>query len=246
VLINYFIFLSMLFLFSGLALDAGMLQPRKLQLQHAADAVALGAIYEKGREYSNWVAAGKADAALNGFTDDVSGVIIAIVSPPTAGSYAGNTSAVHATVSQTYHTGFMGLISNSGNATPGTGVTFYLTNGGGYSYANFNINNSTVTLSAPTSGGLTGIVVFVDRNWSHRGSQGIQINSSYVTTNGIWYALNTGIYNFSSTLRGTTYLGLVVDNINAFSATFTVPAPDYSSLAGGSPFQGSSVGGLVQ
>ena len=39
----------------------------------------------------------------------------------------------------------------------------------------------------------------------------------------------TGIYNFVSTLRGTTYLGLVVDNVK-LSVTFTVPSPDYSSL----------------
>ena len=93
---------------------------------------------------------------------------------------------------------------------------------------------------------MTGIVFFGDRNWSNQGNQGVQILSSYVTTNGIWYILNTGIYNFVSTLRGTTYLGLVVDNIKGSSATFTVPSPDYSSLSGGSPFTGSSVGGIVQ
>lgn len=406
-LINFFVFLSMLFLVSGLVLDAGLLQ-RRLQLQHAADAAALGAIFERARGLSDWVAAGKADAAMNGFTDGVNGVTISIVSPPTSGSYSGNASAIQATVKQRYPTAFMGLISGSGSANPGTtavaatssspdcvyimgagsflfyplalqilsgfssgcnlyldsssysinnnllstlsvsgmntikvqgpsrgallfgstspaptfnsanendplaqevaptfsscnytnkllflttatlssgtyrggitinastvtfnpglyivtggmtweggstingtGVTFYLTTGGGSTYGNLNIWNSTVTVSAPTStanGGITGIVVFGDRNWVNHGNQGIQILSSYVTTNGIWYVLNTGLYNFVSTLRGTTYLGLVVDNINS-SGTFTVPSPDYSSLSGGSPFQGSSAGGLVE
>jgi hypothetical protein len=131
----------------------------------------------------------------------------------------------------------------------GTGVTFYLTNGGGYSYGNFYISGATVTLSAPTStsgGGLTGIVFFVDRNWSNHGSQGIQLSSANVTTNGIWYALNTGILENLSTLKGTTYLGLVTDNISATGGSITAPTPDYSSLAGGSPFQGSSVGGIVE
>ncbi len=411
VLINFLLLSSVLFVFSGLALDVGMVELRKLQLQHAADAAALGAIYEKARGKSDWVAAGKSDATLNGFTDGVNGVTISIVSPPTSGSYSGNANAIQATVQQNVHTAFLGLLTGSANATPGTravaagssnpncvyimgagnlffypltltvfsgfysacgvyvdsttesiqnetgntlsvtggnaidvqgsssgafmwlgsstspsptynsanendplawetaptfssctytgkvenlttatlnpgtycggitinastvtfnpglyivtggllweggstingtGVTFYLTTGGGSTYQNLNIWNSTVTLSAPTSasgGGLTGIVFFIDRNWSNNGAQGIQILSSYVTTNGIWYALNTGIYNFVSTLRGTTYLGLVVDNILTNAATFTVPSPDYSTLSGGSPFQGTSVGGIVE
>jgi hypothetical protein len=404
VLINFFLFLSVLFLFSGLALDAGMLQLRRLQLQHAADAAALGAMYERARGLSDWVAAGKADAAMNGFTDGVNGVTISIVSPPTSGSYSGNATAIQATVTQSYHTAFMGLVSGSANATPGTmavaagstpcvyimgagntsypflhtfysgffpacsmyvdsttdsisndagssliisggnkifvqgsssnallngptspyptfnfpnqddplayvtapifssctytnksvvstttlsagtycggitisaatvtfnpglyivtggmtwkngstingtGVTFYLTTGGGSTYGAFNILNSTVTLSAPTStsaGGLTGIVVFGDRGWSAQGTQGIQIISSYVTTNGIWYVPTTGVYNYISTLRGTTYLGLITDNLKTYASTFTFPTPDYSSLSGGSPYH-DFAGSLVQ
>ena len=80
-LINFFLFLSVLFLLSGLALDAGMLELRRLQLQHAADAAALGAIYERARGLSDWVAAGKADAAMNGFTDGVNGVTSAVPTP---------------------------------------------------------------------------------------------------------------------------------------------------------------------
>jgi hypothetical protein len=403
VLINFFLFLSVLFLFSGLALDAGMLELRKLQLQHAADAAALGAIYEKGRSYSDWVAAGKADAALNGFTDGVNGVTITIVSPPTSGPFASNTSAIQAIVKQSYPTAFMGLISGSGTANPaalsvaipssysdcvyimgsgsgyyplliqsattmssacsvyidstsksiendsgntlsvngninvqgsasgallsgatspsptfassnendplstltapvfascgytskslssttatlspgtycngitlnhanvtfqpglyiitgamtwsnnstinGTGVTFYLTQGGGYSYNYFTISNTMITLSAPTSGGLTGIVIFGDRGASGSGVQGVQITSSNVTTDGIWYVLNTGIYLGSSTLRGINYLGIVTDNLKLSGSTLTVPSPSYSSLTGGSPYQGSSAGGIVQ
>jgi putative Flp pilus-assembly TadE/G-like protein len=405
VLINFILFLTALFLFSGLALDAGMLEFRKLQLQHAADAAALGAIYEKARGYSDWVAAGQADAAMNGFTNGVNGVTISIVSPPTSGTYAGNTSAIQATVTQSVPTAFMGLASGSGSASPGaisvampssyadclyimgsgsgfyplliqsstnvssacsiyidstsksiendsgntlsvtggnsinvqgassgallsgttspsptfgssnqndplsgltapvfssctytsksvtsssatlspgtycngitlnhatvtfqpglyiitgttswtnsstisgTGVTLYLTQGGGYSFGYFTISNSTVTLSAPTSGSLTGIVIFGDRAASAPGVQGAQISSSYVTTDGIWYILNTGIYLSSSTLRGINYLGVVTDNLKLSGATLTVPSPSYTSLTGGSPYEGSTTGGLVQ
>jgi hypothetical protein len=417
VLINFFIFLTVLFCFSGLALDVGMVQVRKLQLQHAADAAALGALYEKARGNAGWVAAGKADAALNGFTDAANGVTITIQSPPVSGAYSGNSNAVQANVIQSYHTAFMGLVSGARNAIPGsrsvamassnpdcvyimgtghassgggnwggaylslqnsahlnsacnlyvnatdssianesgspisvtggqsvkvrgasgsaslngpaspsptfdstiesdplgyvaapafssctynnkslssttatlnpgtycggitihgstvtfnpglyivtggmnwnsnssihgTGVTFYLTSGGGSGYGDFNISNSTVTLSAPTStssGGLTSIVVFGDRGWSNLADQHVTIGSSTVTTNGIWYVLNTGIgCDGGSTLSAANYLGIVTDNLQMDGCTFTVPSPDYSSLSGGSPYQGSSTGGIVE
>jgi len=406
-LINFLLLLSLLFLFSGLALDAGMMQLRKLQLQHAADAAALGAVYEKARANDDWASAGMADAALNGFTNGVNGVTISFASPPTSGSYAGNGDAIQATVTESYHTAFMGLVTGSSYVNPGTsavaagsinpdcvyvmgpgsstytvvvanytgffsscnmylnsvtkslsnqsgstlivsggssikiqgtsttssllgytspsptfssaseedplgyevpptfssctytntsvtstttlnpgtycggitisgasvtfnpglyivtggmtwqsgstitgtGVTFYLTTGGGFTYGNLNILSSNVSLSAPTStssGGITGIVFFIDRNWSNQGNQGIQVKSSYVVTNGIWYALNTGINNYVSTITASTYLGLVVDNITTWSSTFTIPSPNYSSLTGGSPFASSTVKGIVE
>jgi Putative Flp pilus-assembly TadE/G-like len=110
VLINYFIFLTTLFLFCGLALDAGLMQLRKLQLQHAADAAALGAMYEAGRGNAGWLAAGKADAALNGFTDGLNGVTVTIVNPPTTGAYTGDVSAYQAALSQRFHANFVQLI----------------------------------------------------------------------------------------------------------------------------------------
>jgi len=68
-LINFFLFLTAIFIFCGLALDVGMVELRKLQIQHAADAAALSALAERSRGSSGWVAAGKTDAALTGFTD---------------------------------------------------------------------------------------------------------------------------------------------------------------------------------
>lgn len=406
-LINFLLFATTLFLFCGLALDIGILQLRKLQLQHAADAAALGAMYESSRGLSGWLVAGKADATLNGFTDGTNGVTVTVVNPPTSGTYTGVTSAFQATVKQSLRANFLGLVINggvtagtsavaqatanpdcvymmgtgssnypltlqnftgfysacnvyidstnkslendwgstvsvtggksikiqgtssgtwlfgstspsptysspnendplsyvtaptfssctytntylllttttlnpgtycnltinaatvtfnpglyllvggsswmSGSTINGTGVTFYLTKGGSYNtYSNFNIYNSTVTLSAPTSsasGGITGVVVFADRGWSNSGGQNIFLNSSYVTTDGVWYAPKIGIWNANSTLQGTNYLGIVADNMYLSAATITVPSPNYSSLSGGSPYSGSGGGSLVQ
>ena len=407
-LINFLLFVTTLFLFCGLALDVGIVQLRKLQIQHAADAAALGALIERARGNSDWVTAGDADAALNGFTNGTNGVSIAIQSPPTSGSYSGDSSAVQAVVTQNVHTGFLGVLGN-GLATPGarsvartsvnpdcvyilgagslthalmiqnysgffsacniyidsttnslendlgstlsvtggnsikiqggsstawnwgttspsptynssnendplsnvtaptfssctstnlylssttatlnpgtycnltissstvtfnpglyiivggmnwnigstingTGVTFYLTKGTGAwnYYSNFNIYNSTVTLSAPTStasGGITGVVVFADRNWTDSGGQNIFLSASYVTTDGVWYAPNVGIWNFASTLRGINYLGIVTDNMYLSYATVSVPSPNYSSLSGGSPYASSGTTGIVE
>jgi hypothetical protein len=128
----------------------------------------------------------------------------------------------------------------------GMGVTFYLTQGGGCSFGYFTITNSTVTLSAPTSSSLTGIVMFGDRAAVAAGVQGVQVTGSNITTDGIWYILNTGIYLGTTTFHGTNYLGVVVDNLKLSGATVTFPAPNYSSLTGGAPYQGNSTGGIVQ
>ena len=413
-LVNFLVTLTVLFLFSGLALDGGMLQLRRLQLQHAADAAALGAIYERARGNSDWVAAGKTDAALNGFTDGTNGVSVTIQSPPVSGTYAGDSTAIQATVSQTYHLTFMSLVGGvsatptsaavarpsttpdcyflmgsgssyyplfntavgylsancntyinsttrsiendagsplvvpspasillpgspstasytnlgqtpsatihyyvssrsdplasltapaspttlaqcnnrgyvtsvtttlnpgiycggmnlfggtitlnpglyivtggmtwSGATVQGTGVTIYLTSGPAPTYSNgtFTIFRTGIYLSAPTStsnGGYTGILVFADRTWSTDGSQGLQILASYIVSDGIWYALNTGIYNYASTLTATNYLGIVTNNIKNSNGTIMAPSPNYSSLSGGSPLTSTTVESVVQ
>ncbi len=392
-----------------------MMQLRKLQLQHAADAAAMGASIELARGKADWVSAGKADATLNGFTDGVNGVTITIQNPPTNGTYAGNAAAMQATVTQHVHTAFLVFLgintaspgamavavsssspgciyvmnssttsyplsiqstsgissacdvyldsssksiqvasgnsltvtnskairvqgpasgaSISGTVSPtptynsanendplssvsspsyssctyyntvvgnwllgwllptyatlnpgtycgglttyyahitlnpglyiftggadltnstfsGSNVTFYNTQGGGWGYTNFIMQNVTFSVSAPTdtsSGGVTGIVFFGDRNWIGHGSQGVQITNSTFTGDGIWYVLNTGISLNASSMSASDYLGLVTDSIALSQSTITVPNPDYSSLSGGSPYAGGNGGcGLAQ
>ncbi len=385
-----------------------MVQLRKLQLQHAADAAALGAMYESARGDADWLSAGQADAALNGFTNGSNGVTVNIANPPTSGSYNGDSSAFQATVTQNYHTAFLQMFGRFGAMSPGvsavakktpnpncvyvfdngsllqyavalsplagltadcgvyiygtsnsinvtsssltvngnnnlnvsgasntvfnlfggispsptfnaptetdplagetspafsscnhtgatynlqpsvtlspgtycqglniwgsnvtfqpglyiitgggtwlsstvtgTGVTIFLTKGGGSnSYTNLAINGTSVTFTAPTStanGGLTGIVFFADRNWNSS-TQGITLTSCTVTTDGIWYLLNTEISLSFAAIQTNNYLGLVVADLSLSNSSITVPSPDYSSLSGGSPYSGGS-GGVVE
>jgi uncharacterized membrane protein len=104
---NFVLVLSLIMLFAGLAIDISSVQLRQVRAQAAADAAAIGASYEKARGNANWVSAGQADAALNGFTNGVNGAVVSIVNPPTGGSYSGNSSAIQATVTQTVTTTFM-------------------------------------------------------------------------------------------------------------------------------------------
>jgi hypothetical protein len=115
-LINYILFLMTFLLFGGLTLDAGMLELRRLRIQQAADAAAQESMYECTHNNSSWSTAGKALAALNGFTDGSNGVTVSIVNPPTSGTYSGNTLVFQATVTQNVSTLFMGML-NHGAAT---------------------------------------------------------------------------------------------------------------------------------
>ena len=82
---------------------------RRVQLQNAADAAALGALCELQRSKADWAAAGKTDAAMNGFRDGFNGVMIVIENPPASGPYLGDTSAVQATITQSIPGHFLGF-----------------------------------------------------------------------------------------------------------------------------------------
>ncbi len=97
-----FVFTVILLLgFCGLVLDVGVLELTQIKAQNAADAAALGAMQslKSGSDKTTWQMAGKADAALNGFTDNASSTIVQVDSPAT-GVYASNPLAVQATVNQ--------------------------------------------------------------------------------------------------------------------------------------------------
>jgi hypothetical protein len=92
----------------GLVADVGSLQAQKQLLQTAADSAALAAAQEIN--YGDSVAAGKADAATNGFTTGVSGVVVTINNPPLSGPNSGKSGYVEAIVSRPEPTFFLRVL----------------------------------------------------------------------------------------------------------------------------------------
>jgi hypothetical protein len=125
------ILLPLVILFCGLSVDVAMLEVKKAQMQAAADSAALGAANEAERETvgttsQGWVNAGKADAAINGFTDGVNNVSITVTQQPSSGAYANRYDALQATITQQVQTVFMGAV-NGGKVTISATATALLT-----------------------------------------------------------------------------------------------------------------------
>ncbi|HEY4381533.1 MAG TPA: Tad domain-containing protein, partial [Acidobacteriaceae bacterium] len=98
--------------FVGFAVDVGTLTHARREMQTAADAGAMAGAAEFA--YGGVGAAttsAKAATALNGFTDGTSGVTVAVNSPPTYGSFAGQTNYVEVIVQQNQPTFFMKLFN---------------------------------------------------------------------------------------------------------------------------------------
>ncbi|HEY6417562.1 MAG TPA: pilus assembly protein TadG-related protein [Candidatus Binataceae bacterium] len=85
--------------------DVGFLQYQKNIMQTAADTAALAGAMELN--FGDSVAAGKTDAATNGFTDGVNNVVVAINIPPTSGPNASNANYVEAIITQPEPTYFL-------------------------------------------------------------------------------------------------------------------------------------------
>jgi hypothetical protein len=116
VLVNYFLILVALLLFSGLAIDAGILEWRQIQLQNAADSAAQQGMYQFGRNDSAWATEAQAQASSNGFTNGVNGVSVSMAQPPTSTQWVGDAWSVQATISESVPNAFMGLV-NAGKST---------------------------------------------------------------------------------------------------------------------------------
>jgi len=107
----------------GLVADVGSLQAQKQRLQIAADSAALAAAQEFS--YGDSVAAGKADAATNGFTNGQNGIVVAINNPPLSGPNAGKSGYIEAIVTRPEPTFFLrvlGLTTISLSAPAVSGV----------------------------------------------------------------------------------------------------------------------------
>ena len=108
----------------GLVADVGSLQAQKQRLQIAADSAALAAGQELS--YGDSVAAGKADAASNGYTNGQNGIVVTINNPPLSGPNAGKSGYIEAIVSRPEPTFFlrvlgMTTITIQGRAVSSTG-----------------------------------------------------------------------------------------------------------------------------
>ena len=101
--------------FAGLAIDVGYMQWERRRIQAAADAAAMGGLRELEIGNSgNIISSGKNDASLNGFTDGSNSTTVTINTPPTSGSYSGDTLAVESIVSRAVPTFFMRIFGQNG------------------------------------------------------------------------------------------------------------------------------------
>jgi Putative Flp pilus-assembly TadE/G-like len=128
----------------------------------------------------------------------------------------------------------------SGNSTvSGSGVTIYNTSGSGYSYGAISISgNSDVTLSAPTTGSLAGVLIFQDRSIVS-GSSNSFSGTATLNLNGALYFPTTHV-DYSGDVAGTNAYSIIVAKTATFSGN-TRMNNDYSSLPAGNPIKGSAL-----
>src|SRR6266481_2965814 len=88
--------------------DFSFLQHQRNMMQTAVDSAAMAGAEELN--YGDQVAAGKADAASNGYTDGLSSVTVAINNPPSTGPNTANAAYVEATISKPEPTYFLSVI----------------------------------------------------------------------------------------------------------------------------------------
>jgi Putative Flp pilus-assembly TadE/G-like len=132
-----------------------------------------------------------------------------------------------------------GLDIGGGVTATGSGVTFYNTAGGGYTYGPFTFHNGpNITFSAPTTGPLAGILFFQDRgivsplvNSLFGGSTFSLVGSLYFPTTPISYSGGTNVSG--------TY-SIIVAKTATFSGGCKMNN-DYSSLPGGNPIKGNAL-----
>ena len=127
-----------------------------------------------------------------------------------------------------------GLKISGATSFSGTGVTFFDTQGGGYTYGGISISGaSNSTLTAPTAGSLAEILFYQDRTIASPAASTITgatnanfVGALYFPTSALTY---TGASNGQYTI-------LVAKSLT-FTGAATVGS-DYTSLPGGSPIRG--------
>jgi hypothetical protein len=125
-----------------------------------------------------------------------------------------------------------GLNATGASILKGSGVTFFLTQGLGYSYGPMSISSSVVaTLSAPTSGPYYGILVYQDRQIGTGKAAAAVTGASTSSLEGVLYFPTTAL-TLAGAEAGGNCLIVVADTI-----TLTGAAAIGNGCAGGSPLQ---------
>ena len=124
-----------------------------------------------------------------------------------------------------------GLTVTGSGSLSGTGVTFYNTGNTLYPYAPVAIDSANVTLKAPTSGALAGILFFQDRS-----IVSTVPNVLSGAFEGALYFKTTSVVLNQGSGVSMAYTILVADTISMQINTLNIKN-DYSSLASGSPIK---------
>ena len=130
----------------------------------------------------------------------------------------------------------LGSLYVNGATLTGSDVTFYVSQGNGYSSGNSTIVNVNATLSAPTSGNLQGILYFSDPSLP-AGKAGLSFKDWNPATrlDGILYLPGQELSASDVTLEGNNYFAVVADYCSMNNTNF-LPSTNYSSLSNGNPF----------
>jgi hypothetical protein len=129
-----------------------------------------------------------------------------------------------------------GLNISGGAVVTGSGVIFYLTQGGGYSYGAVSLSGgTTVTLSAPTTGPFAGILFFQDRSVAGGGASTFSGGTMATLTGTLYFPTTNVSYSGGSTAQ---YTILIVKRLSFSGGTMV--NNNYSSLPSGPPVKGNA------
>ena len=138
----------------------------------------------------------------------------------------------------TYILNGQGLNVSGGSNIKGSSVTFYNTCGSGCvgSYGPIQLSGgSTTTLSAPTSGSMTGILFFQDRSINSATPNTVSGGSGASFEGALYFSTTTLNYSGGSKTSTAAYTAVVAKSVS-FSGGSGFNS-DYSSLSGGSPIK---------
>jgi len=146
--------LPVIILFCGISLDVGLLEYKRLQMQNAADAGAVGGELEWERNTGNQLTAAQSDASVDGFTNGSNGVTVTAVQAPTSGTYSGFNDALQVTVTKSVSTIFMSTLNSGSQSVSATAVSIFppcgvFTGLSGLTTITVNANLSNVVATCP-------------------------------------------------------------------------------------------------